>query len=330
MRCSAMRTQGFSKDQNNLSASFTHRCQVPVSSHLDNTSRMLAEGSEAKASVPLTPKAPHWKHRAMPCLCLQEISRDTAPAQKVSGKTAFQRNSPIQQNLNKVSQFCPGSHETCTGLQTSETCWVSCLVTHLVPPPFSFPGPWGSLLPNRLLSKRGFHCSHTSQFEVSQTLDHLRQEISEHPQMENPWNPVERLRDPWISSWDNPQCKLLHYSLLQDLYLVVFCSTLLISSKLNLYPNYNLLFKPLPSRHPLRTANFPLNSSLCTSVQFQLLSGQGQRVVHPVQPTRNIAGIYKSAKSKLSALEDRWYEQSYSPMSSLWEENEVKSLYLSI
>lgn len=104
----------------------------------------------------------------------------------------------------------------------------------------------------------------------------------------------------------------------------------LVSSKLNFFPNHNLLFKPLPSRHPLRTARFPLKSSLCTSVQFQLLSGQGQRFVHPVQPTRNIAGIYKSAKPKLSALEDRWYEQSYSPMSSPWEKNEVKSLCLSI
>jgi len=53
---------------------------------------------------------------------LQKIAEDTAPAQEVSGKTAFQRNSPIQQNLNKVSQFCPGSHETCAGLQPSETC----------------------------------------------------------------------------------------------------------------------------------------------------------------------------------------------------------------
>ncbi|KAI1237500.1 hypothetical protein IHE44_0013577 [Lamprotornis superbus] len=31
-----------------------------------------------------------------------KISGDTAPAQKVSGKTAFQRNSPIQQNLSKA------------------------------------------------------------------------------------------------------------------------------------------------------------------------------------------------------------------------------------
>lgn len=56
------------------------------------------------------------------CPCLQKIAEDTAPAQKVSGKTAFQINSPIQQNLNRVSQFCPGSHGTLTGLQTSETC----------------------------------------------------------------------------------------------------------------------------------------------------------------------------------------------------------------
>lgn len=296
---------------------------------------MLAEGSVAKASVPLTPKAPCFKYRAMPCLCRQKIAGDIAPARKVSGKTAFQRNSPIQQNLSNVSQFCPGSHETCTGLQTSETCWVSCPVTHLVPPPFRFPGPWGSLLPNRLLSKRGLHCSHTSQLGVSQTLDHLRHETPEHPQMGNPWNPAESwLRDPWISSETThrmscctiPFCRIPTW----------LCSALLwqefslISSQLNFFLNHNLLFKPLPSRHPLRTAHFPLNSSLCTSVQFQLLSGQGQRVVHPVQPTRNTAGIYKSAKSKLSALEDRWYEQSYSPTSSPGEKNEVKSLHLSI
>jgi len=189
---------------------------------------------------------------------LQKIAEDTAPAQEVSGKTAFQRNSPIQQNLNKVSQFCPGSHETCAGLQPSETCWVSCLVTHLVPPPFRFPGPWGSLLPNRLLHKRGFHCSHTPKFGVSQMLDHLREETQEHPQMESPWNRAERLSTPGIGSWDNPQCKLVCYFLLPNFYLVVFCSTSegimdqpngplqrefhLIS--LNFFPKQNHLLKP--------------------------------------------------------------------------------------
>lgn len=160
------------------------------------------------------------------CPCLQKIAEDTAPALKVSGKTAFQMNSPIQQNLNKVSQFCPGSHETLTGLQTSETCWVSCLVTHLVPPPFRFPGPWGTLLPNRLLHERGFHGSHTSQFGVSQMFDHFREETQEHTQMDRPWYPVERLSAPEIGSWDNPQHKLLYYPLLQNFSLVVFCSTL--------------------------------------------------------------------------------------------------------
>lgn len=144
MRCRVMRRrQWFSKGQNNLPASFTHLCQFPISSSFNTTSRAwrLAEGSAVHKCFLDSQKTHAAKRRGTHSHHLQEIAEDTAPARKVSGKTAFRRNSPIQQNLNKVSQFCPGSHETHIGLQMSETCWVSCLATHLVPPPFRFPGP---------------------------------------------------------------------------------------------------------------------------------------------------------------------------------------------
>lgn len=49
-----------------------------------------------------------------------------------------------------------------------------------------FQGPGAACCQTGLLSKRGFHCSHTSQLGLSQTLDHLRQETPENAQMESP------------------------------------------------------------------------------------------------------------------------------------------------
>lgn len=216
------------------------------------------------------------KFRGTCCLCLQKIAEDTAPAQKVSGKTAFQRNSPIQQNLNKVSQFCPGSHETRTGLHTSETCWVSCLVTHQVPPPFRFPGPWGSLLPNRLLRKKGLQCSHTSQSGESQMLDHFREETQETPrwrahETELRSSALQRsaLETTYSASWCTIAfCRIstwLHFTPLRREFS-------LISSKLNCFPKQNHCLKTIPNRHPLRgsRSHFPLDNSLCTSVLFHI------------------------------------------------------------